>query len=208
VPAKTSKRSYNSSRRTLQAAQTRDAVVHAAMARFSATGWAGTTLADVADEAGVSVETIYKGFGSKKGLLRATIDAAVVGDTEPIPLAERPEFRALGEGSLDERIASAARMTAAIHARAARVGQAIVEAARADEEVDGWRRELEQRRHLQVRQSITLILGHPLDDQVTTMLWVLYDADTYLKLVHDLGFTAEQYEDFLVEATNRLVEGR
>ena len=68
------KRSYNSSRRSLQAAQTRDEVIRAAMARFSATGWAGTTLAAIAEEAGVSVETIYNGFGSKKGLLRAAMD--------------------------------------------------------------------------------------------------------------------------------------
>src|SRR6476646_11148124 len=102
------KRSYNSSRRSLQAAQTRDEVISAAMARFSATGWAGTTLAAIAEEAGVSVETIYNGFGSKKGLLRAAMEVAVVGDTEPVPFVERPEFLAMGTGTLDERIAHAA----------------------------------------------------------------------------------------------------
>ena len=38
----------------------------------------------------MSVETIYNGFGSKKALLREAMDVAVVGDTEPIPYAERP----------------------------------------------------------------------------------------------------------------------
>src|SRR3954466_3490364 len=106
MPTKSpAKRSYNSSRRSLQAAQTRDEVMRAALARFSATGWAGTTLAAIAQEAGVSVETIYNGFGSKKGLLRGVMGGAVVGDTEPIPFAERPEFFDLGKGTLDERIA-------------------------------------------------------------------------------------------------------
>lgn len=207
MPTTSSKRTYNSSRRSLQAAQTRDAVVHAAMERFSSTGWAGTTLTDIAAQAGVSVETIYKGFGSKKGLLRATIDAAIVGDTEPIPLRDRPAYRALGEGSLEERIARAAAIAATIHARSAGVWQALVEAASADDEVDGWRRELDQRRHLQVEDSTTLILGHPLDAAATTMLWILYGADTYLRLVTDVGHTHEEYEAFLVDATRRLLAG-
>src|SRR3954467_8410941 len=108
APRSPAKRAYNSSRRSLQAAQSRDEVIRSAVARFSATGWAGTTLAAIAEEAGVSVETIYNGFGSKKGLLRAAMDVAVVGDTEPIPFVERPEFLDLGQGTLEERFARAA----------------------------------------------------------------------------------------------------
>src|SRR5688572_11562629 len=122
-------RSYNSSRRALQAAQTRHDVLHAAMALFPETGWAGTTLAAIAERAGVSVGTIYNGFGSKKGLLRATMDAAVVGDTEPIPFVERPEHLRLAEGTFEERIAHGAAVVAATHERSAGVWQAIVEAA-------------------------------------------------------------------------------
>ena len=101
MPAKTAKRSYNSSRRTLQAAQTRDEVLRAASRLFSDTGWAGTTLAAIAAAAGVSVETIYKGFGSKKALLREAMDVAIVGDTAPLPYVERPEFAALSQGTPD-----------------------------------------------------------------------------------------------------------
>ena len=75
----------------------------------------GTTLAAIAERAGVSVETVYKGFGSKKGLLRAAIDVAVVGDAEPIPFVERPEAHAFGEGPLEQRMAATATVTAAIH---------------------------------------------------------------------------------------------
>jgi AcrR family transcriptional regulator len=207
MSATASKRAYNSSRRSLQAAQTRDAIVLAAIELFPTAGWAGTTLTDIARRAGVSVETIYKGFGSKKGLLRAALDAAVVGDTDPIPLNDRAEYRALGEGSRDDRIARAARIAASINGRVAGVAQALVEAAGADEEVDGWRLQLERRRHEQIAHTITLVLGHPLGDDVTTMAWILYSAETYLKLVNDLGYTVEQYEAFLVDATNRFIAG-
>src|SRR4051794_10383668 len=139
MPTKIAKRAYDSSRRTRQAAQTRDEVLRAGMARFGETGWAGTTLADIAEAAGVSVETIYKGFGSKKGLLRQAMGVAVVGDSETIPFAERPELNALGEGPPDERIAKGCALVATIHARSAGVWQAIVEASGADPEIAAWR---------------------------------------------------------------------
>lgn len=205
MPAKTAKRSYNSSRRTLQAAQTREAVLEAGRTLFGETGWAGTTLAAIAEEAGVSVETVYKGFASKKGLLRAAMDTAIVGDAEPIPYVERPEFAALGEGSVEERIARGAALTAEINERSAGVWQAIVEAASGDVEVDGWRLELERGRRIDVGRSAALVVGHEVDDDVATMLWVLNSPETYRKLVHDTGLSRAEYEAFLVDAYTRLI---
>jgi len=205
MPTKSpAKRSYNSSRRSLQAAQTRDEVMRAALARFSATGWAGTTLAAIAEEAGVSVETIYNGFGSKKGLLRAAMGVAVVGDTEPIPFVERPAFLDLGKGTLDERIARGIALVADIHARSAGVWLAIVEAAGADEEVDAWRLEMEKDRRLDTARSLELILDRAVDEQLVSLLWILYSPETYFKLVRDSRMSRDEYEAFLVDATNRL----
>jgi AcrR family transcriptional regulator len=198
------KRAYNSSRRNLQAAQTRDEVIRAATSRFAATGWAGTTLAAIAEEAGVSVETIYNGFGSKKGLLRAAMDAAVVGDTEPIPFVERPEFLDLGKGTVNERIARGAAVITNTHARSAGVWQAIIEASSADGEVDAWRLELEQGRRIDTGKSLALVLDRPVDERLVSMIWILYSPETYLKLVHDSGMSTEEYEEFLVDASKRL----
>jgi AcrR family transcriptional regulator len=208
MPAKTAaKRSYNSSRRTLQAAQTRDEVLRAAVRLFATTGWAGTTLAAIADEAGVSVETIYNGFGSKKGLLEAARDFSIVGDSAPVPLVERPEFHQLGEGTLDARIAHAAAITADVHERSALVWQAIIEAASADEDINLHRREQEEGRRAVLRQSAELVLGKAPDEQLVTSMWILYSPEAYLKLAHDAGFTREQYEAYLIDATKRLIAG-
>lgn len=201
------KRSYNSSRRTLQAAQTRAEVLRAGVACFNETGWAGTTLAAIADEAGVSVETVYKGFGSKKGLLREAMDIAVAGDAEPVAFADRSEFQALGDGSLADRIAAAVALVASIHERSAGVWQAIVEASSGDEEVDGWRLAFEHARRIDVARSVELMLGPPPDEQLTTMLWVLYGPETYLKLVRDSRWTPQEYEAFLIDTAQRLIAG-
>jgi AcrR family transcriptional regulator len=200
------KRAYNSSRRALQAAQTREAVLQAGTALFSTRGWAGTTLAAIAEQAGVSVETVYQGFGSKKGLLRAAMEVAVVGDSEPVPFADRPEALALAEGTVEEGIARAAALVATIHERSARLWQAIIEAASADDEVAGWRFELEQGRRVEVARSVALILGVPADELLATMLWVLYSPETYLKLVDDGGLDRDGYEALLAEASRRLIE--
>lgn len=71
------------------AAATRRRVVAAAERLLLAEGWAGTTIRKVATEAGVSQETIYKGFGGKAALLKAVYDVRIAGDDREIPIAER-----------------------------------------------------------------------------------------------------------------------
>lgn len=87
------KRHYDSSGRQEQARRTRWAVLVAARELFLADGYAATTIAGVATQAGVSVETVYKAFGNKAGLLKAVFDVAVAGDVAPIPVAERDVIR-------------------------------------------------------------------------------------------------------------------
>jgi AcrR family transcriptional regulator len=124
------RRVYRSPRRQRQAAETRAAVLSAAVARFGSRGWSATGMRDVAAEAGVSVETVYATVGSKAGLLLAAIDVGVVGDVEPVPLAQRPEFARLGVGSFTDRVATAARLLTGINQRIAGLHRALVEAGR------------------------------------------------------------------------------
>ena len=65
---------YDSPLRRRQAAETRARVVEAARHLFAARGFAATTIADVAREAGVSQQTIYGSFGGKQGLVLALVD--------------------------------------------------------------------------------------------------------------------------------------
>jgi AcrR family transcriptional regulator len=91
------KRHYDSSGRQEQARRNRWAVVQAARQGFLDHGYAGTTLASVADQVGMSVETVYKTFGNKAGLLKAVVDASVAGDDEPVPMADRDFARGIQE---------------------------------------------------------------------------------------------------------------
>ena len=131
APSKTRRR-YESPQRLQHTAQTRAAVLEAATELFGENGWAGTGMRDVARLAGVAVETVYSNFGSKPELLLAAIDVAVVGDSQPIPLDERPEFAGLGRGSLAARAGAAARLVRQIHERTYGIGKALREAAASD----------------------------------------------------------------------------
>ncbi len=73
------RRRYDSTRRQEQARQTRESILEVARRRFLDDGFAATTVAAMADEAGVSVDTIYKSFGGKSGLVRALCDQGLAG---------------------------------------------------------------------------------------------------------------------------------
>src|SRR5579863_8897312 len=91
-PVKVS-RGYESTLRQGQARQTRQSVLDASRRLFVDQGYAQTTVGAVAAEAGVSVETVYKAFRNKPGLVKALVDVAIVGDDEPIPMIEREFVR-------------------------------------------------------------------------------------------------------------------
>jgi hypothetical protein len=73
-------RRYDSARRQDAAQRRRAAVVEAASRLFVREGFAGTTIARIAEDAGVSVETVYKAFGNKIALVRAIRDKALAGE--------------------------------------------------------------------------------------------------------------------------------
>jgi AcrR family transcriptional regulator len=187
------RRAYRSDRRERQAAETRTDVLTAAVRLFGDRGWSGTTMAAIAAEAGVAVETVYSGFGSKKALLRQAVDVSVVGDDQPIPLAERPEYRRLAEGALDERMRAGMELLATIHARTAPVWAAMVEAGAGDPEVAEWCREHEERRRRELVNSLGLILEHPLDERTIDLAWALFSTEVFAKLVLERGWDEGAY---------------
>ena len=86
-------RKYESRLRFEQAAATKARIVAAARAVFLRTGYAASSIVAIAQEAQVSRETVYQAYGTKANLLKAVYDAAVVGDTDPVTVAERRAYR-------------------------------------------------------------------------------------------------------------------
>ncbi len=97
------KRPYRSSVREKSARQTRAHIRDAATRLFIDQGYAITTMRQVAAEADVSERTVYAVFPTKLDLFAEAIGVAMAGDDRPVPIAERPEFRAALEEQDGER---------------------------------------------------------------------------------------------------------
>lgn len=89
------KRQYDSVRRQEQAAETRRRILEAARELFIANGYGRTTMAEIAESAGVAVETVYAAFRNKPALLRKVWYVSFRGDEEDVRLLHRPEIRAV-----------------------------------------------------------------------------------------------------------------
>jgi AcrR family transcriptional regulator len=86
---------YDSSRRQAGARARRAAILDACRVELERSGYAGLTIRAVAERANVSQETVYKSFGGRHDLVKALYDVTLAGDDEPVPMADRPQVRAL-----------------------------------------------------------------------------------------------------------------
>ncbi|MFH8371465.1 TetR/AcrR family transcriptional regulator [Streptomyces sp. NPDC018031] len=75
-----------------KARQTRRRIIEAAGALFVEQGYGATKLQEIADRAGVAVQTIYFVFRNKPSLLKELVDVAIAGDDEPVATMDRPWF--------------------------------------------------------------------------------------------------------------------
>ena len=198
-------RRYRSRLREQQAEQTRRAVVEAAHELFVAKGWAATGMREVAAAAGVALETVYSHFSSKRGLLRAVVDAVAVGDDAPVPLAGRPAFLAMGQGRRSARIEAAARLLTAIQQRTVAVAKLLREAAPADAEIAELLQATRDRQRQDVATAIELIVGRPPTAAERDGVWALASPEVYLLLVEGSGWTPVQYETWIAAALDGVV---
>jgi TetR/AcrR family transcriptional regulator, regulator of cefoperazone and chloramphenicol sensitivity len=86
------KRPYRSPLRQAQAKQTRQRILDAGLRLFAERGYPTTSVAQIAEAAGVSAETIYSSVGSKRGIidaLLAQIDAEGVIESARAAVAAR-----------------------------------------------------------------------------------------------------------------------
>jgi AcrR family transcriptional regulator len=203
------KRVYRSVLRAEQARQTRAAVLDAAGRCFLERGYAATTMKDVAAAAGVSVPTVFA-QGGKAALLLACVDRALVGDDEEAPLLARDAFVRLAEAPDKEGKLAALRTIAAERGPGAAPMMRVFEAAAAsDPELGSTWAEYEARRYADMRAIAGMLapwLRPELDvDAAADIAWALFGLETPHRLMHDRGWTAEQYAEWFAGAVDRLL---
>jgi len=199
------KRRYDSSRRAAQARQTRAAIVEAARQLFLRDGYAATTIVAVAADADVSVETIYKAFGGKPGLVRAICAAALAGEG-PVPAETRSDDLQVREPDPKEIIRGWGRLTAEIGPRISPVLLLVRSAAAADPDMAGLRAEMDAARLSRMTRNARTLgaAGHLRQDvtveQAGEVMWTYSSPELYELLVLRRGWPADRYGSFIAEA--------
>jgi TetR/AcrR family transcriptional regulator, cholesterol catabolism regulator len=195
-------RSYQSSVRTQGAQQTRDQLVSAARELFLGQGWIPTTMTQVAATAGVARPTAYLHFATKLDLLTACIDASL----SVIPVRERPDYQAMGTGTLPRRAATAARWLREAYQRSAAIQRVLDQAAVGTPEAAQVHHLMENRRHDEFANACRLVLGGRLPPStLVDEIWALGSRGMWFMLA-DRGWSPEQWEAWFVRVILDAVE--
>ncbi len=198
-------RRYDSTRRRQQAQQNRHAVLAAARQRFLAQGYATTTIAEIARDAGVSVEMVYKAFATKAGVLKALFDVSVAGDDEPIPMAQRDVIQnVINATEATRKLEIYAEHLASTMPRSAPVQLLARDgAASSPDAAEVWK---------QIRQeTLTAMTAFASDlartgklrvsaRQARDVLWTYHAPELYELLVLERGWSATRYGKFIARA--------
>ncbi len=202
-------RPYRSERRLEQAEQTRQRVLDAAAKLFEQRGFGGASIAAIAAEAGVSEETVYARFRSKRNLLGELVRRAVRGD-DPRPVPEQDGPRALAATTdQHEQLRLFASDIVLRLERAAPVAAIVSDASRSEPELA----ELLSRMHAERRQNLaTLVdalaangpLRLPVDQAIDTV-WALTSPELHQLFVRIRGWTRRRYTDWLADSLDALL---
>ena len=210
------RRRYDSPHRREQAAGTRRKIIAAAQPLFLEHGYAGTTMAAIAREASVVVETVYRSFGSKVALFGAVVEAALAGGVEraELPVEERPAIAAIiAETDPVKQVALYAATQPGIHRRAGPLLRAVRDASALDPEVARVWSELEAQRYAgQARVAGMLASRSALRDGLSVetasdLIWTLTSLAVHDLFVVERGWSSEQYERWLTDALTRELVG-
>jgi AcrR family transcriptional regulator len=210
-----SKRRYDSTRRREQAAATRRAILEAAQRLFERQGYASTTMAAIAAEAGVALKTVYVAFETKSGLLRALWHLRLRGDEDDAPVAQRQWFReVLEEADPERQLRLNARNSRTVKVRAADLMRVMRDAAGADPDIaDLWRRIqtdfLANQREIVDALDDRGALAPGLEPaRAADVLWTLNHPDLWHLLVGERSWSADEYEQWFGDAACAQLLGR
>lgn len=200
-------RVYDSSRRRELAKQNRRAMVDAARRLFLDRGFAAATMPDIAAEAGVSVQTVYKAFGNKPGLAKAVFDVAIAGDDEPVPMIRRASLqRVRDEPDPRKKLALYGEHLAAVAPGHVPIQLVILAAAATDPEAGNVWRELqgERLRGMSMFARALHAEGHLRPGVSATeardVLWTYNSAELFQLLVIERGWSPKRYGRWIADA--------
>jgi AcrR family transcriptional regulator len=206
------KRRYDATRRREAAAQTRRSILEVARRIFLERGYPGTTMAAIAEKAGVAPDTIYATLGNKPSLFRLLIETAISGSAEPIAALDRAYVRQIrAESDPLRKLTLYARAVRSIQERLAPLFRVLQSAASLDADLASLWREISQRRAANMRvfaRELKRTGGLRPDlgvQEVADVIWSMNSPEFYLLLVEERGWSPSRFERWLATAWAHLL---
>ena len=198
-------RKYDGRGRAELAQLSRDAIIEVARGAFLARGYAETTIAQIAGDAGVSVETIYKGFGGKPGLVRAIYQRGLAGRGDK-PARERSDAMSAREADPRIILRNWGVLTAEVSPLASPILLLVRSAAITDPELADLLRESDDLRLARMRQNAGVLADRGFlragvtVERAAELMWAYTSPDLYDLLVLRRSWTPEQLGEFVAGA--------
>jgi AcrR family transcriptional regulator len=206
------RRSYDASRRKEAADQTRRGIVAAARALFLARGYAATTMAAIAESAGVALDTVYASVGPKPALFRHLVETAISGLDQPVAAEERDYVRQVrAEPNARQKLVLYARAHRLIQERLAPLFAVLREAAPTHPELAALWEEISQRRAANMRlfaadlATTGSLRGDLSLEEAADVIWATNSPEFYLLLTRERGWDPERVERWLADSWVRLL---
>jgi AcrR family transcriptional regulator len=200
MSTKSSTRAYDSPRRREQAEATRLAILAAAQRLFERDGYAGTSVASIAKEAAVTPRTVYLGFETKAGLLRAVWNRALRGERDEAPVAAQRWFHEVLEEPDPERtLRLNARNSRRFKERSTELLQVVRDAAPVEPEIAGLWERIQAEYHANQRAVVESLGPRALRRELSVIraadiIWTLNHPNTWIQLRVLRGWSAARYE--------------
>jgi AcrR family transcriptional regulator len=191
--------------REARARRTFAAVVAAAGELFAERSYPATTIADIAERAGVGRATVFTAVpGGKPDLLKLARDRALAGDDEDIPIPQRSWFReAMAQTHPVDLLRRQAGNYRQILHRAADIEAALEVGAQMAPELAELRRTATTQRRFGARlvadrlAELTPLREGLAAEAAADTITVLTSSSTYRLLIKDYGWSPDQYESWL-----------
>lgn len=199
------KRRYDNSGRQERARSNRHRILDAARTRFLRDGYAATTVASIAADAGVSPQTVAKQFSNKPGLVRALFDVALTGDEEGGALEDRAGIVAIhDEPDPHRKLVLYGMALASMLPRTAPI-QMLLRDSGDPALAEVWTSIKAGRLAGMANLAENLSSGGHLRDGVDVdtacdVLWTFSSPEVFGLLVGERGWTTERYAEFLADS--------
>ena len=199
------KRPYDARRRRERAQEerraTRNRVIEAASRLFVANGYTGTTMAEIAREAGVAMQSVYAAGRSKADLLHAAVDRAVAGDDQDVLVQDRPTFTSIAaERDPVRQVHLLAELICDIQERSAPIQAAYRQAAAVDSTVAASVEAAHRRRLEAFGAAIRMLPEDRLrysPQECTDTVWAVASSEVFLLLLNVRGWSWAEIRPWL-----------